>query len=83
MELANKQNNIVQAWRLVAGEYMRWIQRIGLSAGVAAAAVWFLVLNGIFADEDALLVFGIIGGLMVLLRPDRIFHHKPRPEAGR
>lgn len=57
---------------------MRWIQRIGLSAVVAALAAWFLVVNGIFADEDALLVFGIVGGLMILLRPDRIFHHEPQ-----
>lgn len=57
---------------------MRWIQRIGLSAGIAAAAVWFLVVNGIFAHEDVPVVFSIIGGLMVLLRPDRIFHHKPQ-----
>ena len=58
---------------------MRWIQRIGLSAGIAAVAAWFLVVNGIFADDDARVVFGIIAGLMILLRPDRIFHHKPQP----
>ena len=56
---------------------MRWIQRIGLSAGIAAVAVWFLVVNGIFAHEDIPAVFGIVGGVMVLLRPDRIFGHKP------
>ena len=58
---------------------MRWIERIGLSAGIAAMAAWFLVVNGIFADDDALVVFGIIGGVMMLLRPDRMFHHKPQP----
>jgi len=42
-------------------------------------AAWFLVVNGIFADDDALVVFGIIGGVMMLLRPDRMFHHKPQP----
>ncbi|MBQ5941445.1 MULTISPECIES: hypothetical protein [unclassified Massilia] len=58
---------------------MRWIERIGLSAGIAAVAVWFLVVNGIFACDDIPVVFGIIAGFMILLRPDRIFQRKPQP----
>lgn len=61
---------------------MRWIQRIGLSAAIAAAAVGFLVVEGIFADEDAMALFAVIASLMLLMRPERFFHPKPNAEPG-
>lgn len=61
---------------------MRWIQRIGLSAAIAAAAVGFLVVEGIFAAEDAMALFAVIASLMLLMRPERFFHPAPNAEPG-
>jgi ribosomal protein S3 len=62
---------------------MRLIQRVVLSAGVAGFAVVFLIANSIFATEDALKLFGIIGVLMMLMRPERIFRHQVKAESTR
>lgn len=59
---------------------MRLIQRVMLSAGVAGIAVAFLIANGIFASEDGLALFGVVGLLMMLMRPERFFRHQVLPE---
>lgn len=60
---------------------MRLIQRVMLSAGIASIAVAFLVINSIFAKEDAPALFSVIGLLMMLMRPERIFHPQVQAEA--
>lgn len=60
---------------------MRLIQRVMLSAGIAGIAVAFLVANGIFASEDGLALFGVVGLMMMLMRPERIFRHQIQPES--